>query len=64
MNIYEKLEKCPYCDGERLPEDKQPYTGLHCFTILYECGTDLTVIIGQDQYVTEKRCDADNSKNL
>ena len=59
MNYDKELKTCPYCGGDRLPEAEQPYTGLHAFTILYKCGTDLTVIIGQDQYVTEKRCDED-----
>lgn len=60
MNIYNKLEQCPFCgESDRLPEAAQPYPGLHAFTILYKCGTDLTIVIGQDDYVTERSCTAD-----
>ncbi len=53
-----ELTTCPYCGAEQLPD--LPYPGLHAFTLLYECGTDLTVLIGYDgQCVTEKRCDED-----
>ncbi len=51
-------EKCPYCDAEALGNDEQPYPSLHAFTILYECGTEIIIVLGRDGFITEKRCHA------
>jgi len=49
--------KCPICNtGERLPNNKQPESSLHAFTILYDCGSEIIYPLGTDEIMIEIDC--------
>jgi len=54
-----ELQWCPFCTSDRVPLAGQPYPSLHAATVLFKCGTDLTITIGQDGYVIERSCASD-----
>ena len=57
--------KCPICnDAEPMSDACQPQPSLHACTIFYECGSEIIYVIGQNGYVTEKRCDEIKSEDL
>jgi len=54
-------ENCPFCSGKPLPEDKQPYPGLHAYTMKYHCGTEIVYVIGHDAHDIIKCCLSDDN---
>lgn len=54
-------EKCPFCGGNPLPEEQQPYTGLHAYTIKYHCGAEIVYVIGRPDHDIVKCCLDDSS---
>lgn len=48
--------RCPICSSPACEE--QPDASLHCFTIVYECGTEMSGAIScPNEMVFDKRCD-------
>lgn len=41
------FELCPICGAGREPEEKQPQSGTHAFTMIHKCGTEVDYPIGQ-----------------
>lgn len=39
------MNTCPECGATALPEDKQPVSGTHCFTMIYECKSRYDYVI-------------------
>ncbi len=36
------VKKCPICEsGSLLPDEKQPQSGTHAYTLIYSCGTEI-----------------------
>lgn len=48
--------RCPICSSPA--SDKQPQEGLHAYTTVYDCGTEITKAFGSDdEGIYDKRCD-------
>lgn len=54
--------KCAYCGADPLPEKDQPYPGLHCYTIIYYCGTEEVYAISGEGSLTDVCCLDDKPK--
>ena len=39
---------CPVCDMDQSPT--QPQSGTHAYSIVYQCGSQYTYIVGDDDY--------------
>jgi rubrerythrin len=51
--------RCPICSSPA--SDKQPQEGLHAYTTVYDCGTEITKAFGSDdEGIYDKRCDNKN----
>jgi hypothetical protein len=59
-----KLEKCPICKSEKLPENKQPQSSLHVFSTVYNCGCSINQIFSSDEWDYEQRCDKPKIKSI
>lgn len=54
--IYNVDHRCPVCSAPAC--DEQPQEGLHAYTTVYECGTEITKAFGSDdEGIYDKRCD-------
>ncbi len=54
--------KCPIC--ERKEKKEQPQSGTHCYTTVFECGTELDFIIGEEGYEFSQRCDQPRKRSF
>jgi hypothetical protein len=52
----DKVETCPICKAKQLPEDQQPQSGLHAYTIKYECGAQVVCAFGYDSATVDLKC--------
>jgi len=52
--------KCPICGTDKIQESKQPPSGTHVFTVIYECGSEVDFPIGSNEFIISKRCDEIN----
>lgn len=47
--------QCPICNSPQ--NDKQPESGLHCFTTIFNCGCKITNNFKSQDFIYEQRCD-------
>jgi hypothetical protein len=48
---------CPLCKAKQLPNENQPQSGTHAYTIVYECGAEVVCACGyEDSCKVELKC--------
>ncbi len=53
---------CPICSS--IEKRYQPYSGLHAYTIIFECGCEIIQPINDNSLIYEQRCDEEFKPKL
>ena len=53
---------CPICSS--IEKKDQPYSGLHAYTIIFECGCEIIQPINDNSLIYEQRCDEEFKPKL
>lgn len=70
LNLTTRITTCPICTSKMKSDEEQPYPGLHGYSIVFTCGTELcqgtgcNITLENLEYSWQQRCDEPKKLDL